>query len=210
MCNCYISLEFIQDFNRDDTHIKARLQINGVDSIGDWTNIPVGDLETIPGNDDRDEISWITQNVTFHDRSLLTVNVDVSKESGTGAEVVEDRFALAVSLFQKPPPGAQGSAIIKRVLSGSEAFTGTSLDVTIDAVDLEKSFLVFSQSVDSPNPGEFQVKGNLTDSTTVRFERTTAGSIVFVEWYVAEFESGVFVQRDDNDHLLLLIQENSK
>ena len=82
---------------------------------------------------------------------------------------------VAVSLFEEPLVGEGGSAIIKRVLHGTETFTGATHDVTIDSVDLSKSFLVFSFTVDDPGPSQFLVTGELDAANNIHFERFAAG-----------------------------------
>src|SRR2546425_7393427 len=84
-----------------------------------------------------------------------------------------------------------------RVQNGSATLgaAATSLDVTIAAVVTAQSFLTFSASFDDVNPGASQVSGRVVDATTLRFERTATGPAVSLKWYVAEFVSGVTVQR---------------
>ena len=123
----------------------------------------------------------------------------IAANEGTGDEEMREHLALMVSLFENPPASAAGSAVVKRVFSGIEEMTGTTLDVGITSVDLEKSFLVFSYTTDNANPNSFQVKGSLDAANNINFKRDTAGSTVYIAWYVAEFESGVFVQRNNFD-----------
>ena len=66
------------------------------------------------------------------------------------------------------------------------------------AVDPSKSVLFFSLSVDDPAPANSQVSGALTGPTTLTFARAAAaGPAVDVAWYVAQFASGVSVQRGE-------------
>ena len=68
---------------------------------------------------------------------------------------------------------------------------------TITSVDTTKAFLVFGVSEGNINPQFGQISGQITNSTTLTFTRATAASspAVTVHWYVAEFSSGVTVQR---------------
>src|SRR5690349_20573973 len=86
---------------------------------------------------------------------------------------------------------------LKAVQSGSATIAdgASSTTATITAVDTTKSFVVFSERVDSVNPIDAQVSGQLTNATTVTFARMGTTGAVAVEWYVAEFTSGVSVQR---------------
>ncbi len=79
-------------------------------------------------------------------------------------------------------------------ISGSSAQT---LNVTISSVDLSRSILFFNYRGNSGQPGDGQVRGQLTSGTNIRFYRANASSItaLTVEWYVVEFQSGVTVQR---------------
>ena len=84
-----------------------------------------------------------------------------------------------------------------RVQNGSATLGAavTFVDVTVSAVVTGQSFLTFSASFDDVNPGASQVSGRILDSTTLRFERTVTGPAISLKWYVAEFASGVTVQR---------------
>ena len=68
---------------------------------------------------------------------------------------------------------------------------------TITSVDTTKAFLVFGVSEGNINPQFGQISGQITNATTLTFTRATAASspAVTVKWYVAEFSSGVTVQR---------------
>lgn len=90
-------------------------------------------------------------------------------------------------------------AVIKSIQKGSTAITGTSSDQSITAVDLEKTFLVFSirSSGFGGNVGAKDfLKGELTTTTNINFERAVSTDGVVAEWFVIEFESGVSVQRE--------------
>ncbi len=71
----------------------------------------------------------------------------------------------------------------------------TSATVAITAVDMTKSFLVFSSSTDNNATTNFQIGGEITNPTTLTFERTGNTATVNISWQVFEFESGVLVQR---------------
>ena len=81
---------------------------------------------------------------------------------------------VAVLLFVLPGMVSISSAQTVTVQSGTTTFTGLSTDVSITSVDLTKSFLVFSYTVDDENPSQFQVRGDLTTSTNIHFERVGA------------------------------------
>ena len=90
------------------------------------------------------------------------------------------------------------AARLNSVQSGSVTFatTDTTKTATITAVVLSKSFVVFGVSLDENDPGAGSITAQLTATTTVTFQRLgTATNSLTVHWYVAEFTSGVTVQR---------------
>jgi len=92
------------------------------------------------------------------------------------------------------------AASIKAVQYGTATLAASSPTVTATlspAVDLNRSFLAFSVSEDTASPEFGQVSGQITNGTTLTFSRVAAfgAPAITVKWYVAEFQSGVFVQR---------------
>ena len=95
------------------------------------------------------------------------------------------------------PHDAQ-AARLKSVQSGSVTFatTDTTKTATITAVVLSMSFVVFGVSLDENEPIKGSISAQITATTTVTFQRIgTATNSLTVHWYVAEFTSGVTVQR---------------
>ncbi len=84
-----------------------------------------------------------------------------------------------------------------KVQSGSATIAdgNTSTTATVTAVDLSKSFLVFSLTGSDTNPNNLQVSGQITATTTLTFTRVGTSGAVSINWYVAEFTSGATVQR---------------
>lgn len=82
----------------------------------------------------------------------------------------------------------------KQTGTATIANASTNTTVTIPEVDRAKSFLVFSTSLDSQNPTDFQIGGQITNSTTLTFIRTGNTGAVTIKWQVFEFEGGVNVQ----------------
>ena len=89
------------------------------------------------------------------------------------------------------------SAEFLRRQAGSTTLTGTSTTVTIPTTlaDMSKSILVFSTTSSSQNPRDYQVGGEITNTTTLTFVRNDNVGTVSISWEVIEFESGVYVQR---------------
>src|SRR5206468_2715680 len=93
-------------------------------------------------------------------------------------------------------------ATLKGVRFGTLTVTAGSISATATlspAVDTTKSFLLFGVSEDTADPSDGQVSGQITNATTVTFARAATGVAVTVKWYVAEFTSGVTVQRGAAD-----------
>jgi hypothetical protein len=85
----------------------------------------------------------------------------------------------------------------KQTGTATIATTTNSVTVTIPAVCMTQSFLVFSVSTDSNNPGDLQVGGQITNATTLTFTRlgNTSTPVATIKWQVFEFEGNVSVQR---------------
>ncbi|HYS72718.1 MAG TPA: tetratricopeptide repeat protein [Thermoplasmata archaeon] len=73
----------------------------------------------------------------------------------------------------------------------------STVNVTITSVITARSFLLLSARFNSAQPQQSQISGTLLDSTTLRFQRvvSTGAPAITIEWYLAEFLSGVSVQR---------------
>jgi hypothetical protein len=69
--------------------------------------------------------------------------------------------------------------------------------VTVQQLDPARSFVVFGARFDSAAPADIEITGQITSPTEITFARTgTSGTpAVPVYYYVAEFGSGVTVQR---------------
>lgn len=93
-------------------------------------------------------------------------------------------------------------AVIKSVQSGLTTITITGRSVDINAVSLDKSFLIFSTSGGGGDPREHAVHGSLSyyasenSSDRLRFENSydTSPRDILISWMVVEFEKGVSVQ----------------
>ena len=112
-----------------------------------------------------------------------TATITVTVDDGTNTSF--DTFVIDVS---DPVQGTQSGTV---TLAAGNAST----TATITAVNLSRSFLVFSTTADDADSGSAHVRGQLTDSTTVTFNRDTTGPAVSISWTVVEYASGVSVQR---------------
>ncbi len=87
----------------------------------------------------------------------------------------------------------------RKVQTGSVTLSAgsASVDVAITSIVTAKAFLTFGANFNDANPGFGAITGTVVDATTLRFQRATAASspAIPIQWYVAEFASGVTVQR---------------
>jgi outer membrane protein assembly factor BamB len=85
---------------------------------------------------------------------------------------------------------------IKSVQSGTATMAaGATLSVPITAVTLARSVLFFGVAENNVDPSNGQVRGQLTSPTNIQFNRQGSATTITIQWYVAEFASGVSVQR---------------
>jgi hypothetical protein len=91
------------------------------------------------------------------------------------------------------------TATLDQIQKGTTTLSANSGSVTqaITSCDLSKSFLVFSMTVSSNRPGQFQIGGYMSASDEITFHRYDVSGTpeVTIEWQVFEFSSGVSVQR---------------
>jgi len=89
-------------------------------------------------------------------------------------------------------------ATLRHVEKFTLTFSGVSDTVTLTTtlLDITKAFMVFGIEETSNAPQYGQVRGQITNTTTLTFNRTTSDTNnVVVVGYVVEFTSGVTVQR---------------
>jgi hypothetical protein len=84
---------------------------------------------------------------------------------------------------------------VNAVQSGTATLVGTSLDVAINPVVMTRSILFFNVRENLLDSGAASVRGQLTSATNIQFNRAAAAGNVTIQWYIAEFVSGVVVQR---------------
>ncbi|MEN9328199.1 MAG: hypothetical protein RI947_1007 [Candidatus Parcubacteria bacterium] len=135
--------------------------------------------------------------------NLWDGDVDEVRVSNTarsaGWIVTEYNNTNAPSTFYAKSTEQTQASTIKTVQNGSATIASgsTSQTATITTVDMSRSFVTFGIQANSNDSGCTQISGAITNSTTLTFTRrgTCVGVAVTVEWYVAEFTSGVWVQR---------------
>ncbi|MEQ9413733.1 MAG: hypothetical protein RIF39_07875, partial [Cyclobacteriaceae bacterium] len=102
-------------------------------------------------------------------------------------------FITSVVLFYASIITTFGAEFFRKQ-TGTATMAGTSTTVTITSVDISKSFLVFSSTLDANQPQYYQIGGGITNATTLTFAREGGTGTVSISWQVFEFESGVSVQ----------------
>ncbi|MGB0404082.1 MAG: T9SS type A sorting domain-containing protein [Salibacteraceae bacterium] len=70
----------------------------------------------------------------------------------------------------------------------------TSVTATIASVNRDSTFMLFSIRVNTNEIGQGLVRGEITNGTTLTFERDASGSAVEIDYQVFYFASGVYVQ----------------
>jgi hypothetical protein len=102
-------------------------------------------------------------------------------------------------LFLTHLPETQ-AAVLNSVQYGTVSLPADQSSITdtlSPTVDMSKSFLVFGISGSFNAPTNGQVTGQITANDTVTFQRDAGAGApaITIKWYVAEFSSGVSVQR---------------
>jgi len=142
-------------------------------------------------------LSSVSQAGTFT-FPVQSEQVVVGASTGIAAAQTDDGIRETLSEIDVAPDSSSvPSPPNVRVQNGSATLgaAATSVDVTLAAIVTAQSFLTFSTSFNDANAAGGQVSGRILDSTTLRFERAATGSVITLKWYVAEFDSGVAVQR---------------
>ena len=116
-------------------------------------------------------------------------------------------LTVCAVMFAGVPAATVQAAVLQLVQSNTVTSSATGITtVTLGIpVDTTKSFLVFQARTSAAVPGGATVRGRLT-STTVEFQRVTSEtSTITIQWYVATFGSGVFVQRGETAQSALTV-----
>lgn len=92
-----------------------------------------------------------------------------------------------------------GAAPIKSVQSGTAVSSGNgTVTVTINPVDMTKSFVIFQTRHNSNRPPGSMIRGRIATASSLEFVRVTNETTTMtIQWYVVEFSSGVKVQRGE-------------
>lgn len=106
-------------------------------------------------------------------------------------------FALGSVVVLLPPAKATAIKLVQAgTVTMSTATTTSTVTLGTTLTDTAKSFLIFSSTVNSNNAAAQIIDGRITNATTLTFERDATGTVsASIKWQVAEFNTGVAVQR---------------
>ena len=138
--------------------------------------------------DDKPGTGWFTLDITS------TTNLTITRHSGTPSSTASLEYYV-VEFSINPTVQLRLVQTGSATLATGDQFVESTLGTTL--LDTTKAFLVFGVSENENTPRTGQISGKIKDVNTVRFERNTTGAAnsITIRWYVAEFTSGVNVQR---------------
>lgn len=82
-----------------------------------------------------------------------------------------------------------GTATIANTASSGTVTLGTTL------LDTSKSLLIYQVRLNGNRPADANIRGELTNTTTLTFNRDETAGVINIRWYVIEWTAGVTVQR---------------
>ena len=130
-------------------------------------------------NQNRDE-RW-----TIRARLSTTTNLELSRnETGTAV-------SIAWQVIQMQDASVQSG--LTTINNGSATATAA-----ITAVDTAKTFVVFTRraaAVTAGRDGRYQVRGELTNATTLTFTRSGTSDVLEIAWFAVTLNDGTTVQR---------------
>jgi hypothetical protein len=116
------------------------------------------------------------------------------KDNSTGIRILTKTIGLLyLFIILSPPCFARTKIQSGYVTTWS---SGASFDVTIDQVDLSKSFIMWSYETQQTAPNNNNVTAKFVNNTTIRFERYGTSGWVKVSWFVLESDA-FYVERGE-------------
>ena len=141
-----------------------------------------------------------------YDQNALNIAIDASMTanklsvSGSGGGASEPTGTPMPTATPAPT-----GTVLRAVQSGTVTLPGGSISVTAtmspNLASTNRAFLTFGVSFSSSDPKCGQVSGQISSASVLAFNRydVCVGVDVSIKWYVAEFNSGVTVQRGTVD-----------
>ncbi len=160
-----------------------------------------------------------SQSNTLHTNTQYTVSpvtiaaterlrLNITWISGSSLTLKYDNDSVQ-SRLKTPDSTDYGSSVIKGIQTGEMVITGTSDTDSINAVNMSSSIFFNSLRGTENDPDFGMVRCWMTSSTQVRCERNSGDNDDFtIRYYVAEFSSGVNVQRGCSSHSSTTININ--
>lgn len=155
-----------------------------------------------------------TVNVTLNPAvDLARSFVLVSEQIGSGNEGLDERWATRARLSAtnnlELTRGETGdlTTIAWQVIEIEDAVVqsglttlangSTTVTATIGAVDVTRTFLVFNRRAGNAGgrEGRYQVRGELTNATTLTFTRAVGTTAMDIAWFAVTLNDGTVVQR---------------
>lgn len=120
------------------------------------------------------------------DTNVTAINGNTDAQHVTTKSLVTSEADRVIASV--PPP----ASVIKSLQRGYAAMNNgglTSTTVTISAVNLAKTFLIFSNNSLSnvTYPTEYLIKGKLLNATTLEFKKGSGTGTVEIEWELIEY-----------------------
>lgn len=124
---------------------------------------------------------------------------DAGTPDSGGRDVAVDSVTADLELVDGPRPDTgTGSAQLLTVHSGSgsiaDAASTATLSISPSLADTTRTLLVFQASSSNANPANANVRCWLNSTSEITCDRFGTVGIVNIQWYAAEFASGVGVQ----------------
>ena len=90
--------------------------------------------------------------------------------------------------FVSPSPASSGKGIksVQRGVTGT--YSGYTMNVSISAVDMSKSFVTVSQRINTSATDRLHATVRLTSSTNIEIDRDDGPATTYWAWEVVEFE----------------------
>jgi len=201
------------------TTVTVRASTNNVDNVVQWYVVEFGSGMTVqrglttlcagngaPCRTVNVPLSTVDTTKTF---VLVTERIAESAQDNDERWTVRARLTSATNLELARNEAGVALPVAWQVIQMDDAVVQSNL-VTIangslsntatipTAVDPTKSFLVFSRRAASNmagNEGRYQVRGELTNGTTLTFTRAGTQRAVDISWFVVSLNDGTSVQR---------------
>lgn len=143
---------------------------------------------------DGSSVAGTTLKLSIPDNAFYgdAANITVTDADFIAANIVTGKNVLGVA-------GSYSASKIKSVQHGlvTLAAGSTSVTAALSAVNMSKAFLIFDYYYGSnaENVDDTVIRGVITNSTLLTFDRWASNGAAYISWHVIEFTEGITVQR---------------